>query len=226
MRPSSTSSRSLALSEGTHIVDTVVLMYFLLVGQEGLLGDLLGRPLQVPVAVYDPADRARSHGPASRPELRSEMRQSVEHYETAATLAEESESPDHAVESFKSIKRVDDLYDEGGLVPIEMTQAEQLLAARLQGGDVAEYGLKLRLGPGEAACVAIAFERGWTIATDDADAFKALDRLHGSQGYSYERTRKLLIRAANEGCITREEANRLHAEMRSLGFWDSGQPFD
>ena len=87
------------------------------------------------------------------------MRQSVEHYETAATLAEESESPDHAVESLRSIKRVDDLYDEkGGLVPVEMTETEQLLAARLQGGDVAEYGLKLRLGPGEAACVAIAFE--------------------------------------------------------------------
>jgi len=131
------------LSEGPYIVDTVVLMYFLLVGQEGLLGDLLGKPLQVPVAVYDPADRARSPEPASRSELLSEMRQAVGHYETAATLAEESESPDHAIESFRRIKRVDDLYDDGRLVPVEMTQAEQLLAARLQGSDVAEYGLKL-----------------------------------------------------------------------------------
>ncbi|WP_419837767.1 hypothetical protein [Candidatus Poriferisodalis sp.] len=213
------------MSEGTHVVDTVVLMYFLLVGQEGLLGDLLGRPLQVPVAVYDPADRARTHEPASRPELLSEMRQVVGHYEAAATLAEESESPDHALESFTSIKRVDELYDEGGLVPIEMTRPEQLLAARLQGGDVAEYGLKMGLGPGEAACVAIAVERGWTIATDDSDAFKVLDKLHGGPNYPYERIRKLLIRAADEGRISREEANRLHNEMRTLGFWDSGQPF-
>ncbi len=213
------------MSEGTHIVDTVVLMYFLLVGQEGLLGDLLGRPLQVPMAVYDPADRARSPVPASRPELRSEMRQSVEHYETAAALAEESESPGHAVKSLSRIKRVDDLYDEGGLMPVDMTQAEQLLAARLQGGDVAEYGLKPRLGPGEAACVAIAFERGWTIATDDADALKVLDKLHRGRGHPYERIRWLLVRAADEGRITREEANRLHDEMRTLGFWDSGQPF-
>lgn len=213
------------MSEGTHIADTVVLMYFLLVGQEGLLGDLLGRPLQVPVAVYDPADRALSNEPAPRPELLSEMRQAVGHYETAAALAEESESPDHAIESFTNIKRVDDLYDVGDLVPIDMTQAEQVLAARLQGGDVAEYGLKFRLGAGEAACVAIAVERAWTIATDDADALKVMDRLHGAQGYPYERIRKLLIRAADEGLVSRGEANRVHDEMRSLGFWDSGRPF-
>ena len=213
------------MSEGTHIVDTVVLMYFLLVGKEGLLGDLLGRPLRVPVAVYDPADRELSPGASPRSEFLSEFRQSVRHYEIAAEMAAESDSPDHAIESFTSIKRVDDLYDEGSLESIEMTQAEQLLAARLQGGDVAEFGLKVRLGPGEAACVAIAVERGWTIATDDADALKVMDRLHGAEGYPYERIRKLLIRAAAEGHITRDEANRLHDEMRSLGFWDSGRPF-
>jgi len=84
---------------------------------------------------------------------------------------------------------------------------------------------QLWLGPGEAACVAIAIERGWTIATDDADAFKVLDRLQGGQSYPYERIRKLLIRVADEGRISREEANRLHDEMCSLGFWDSGRPF-
>ena len=213
------------MSEGAHIVDTVVLMYFLLVGQEGLLGDLLGRPLQVPVAVYDPAERELPAGASPRSEFLSEMRQSVQHYEIAAEMAAESGSPDHAIESLTSIKRIDDLYDEGGLAPIAMTQAEQLLAARLQGGDAAEYGLKFRLGPGEAACVAISVERGWTMATDDADAFRVLDRLHDGQSYPYERIRKLLIRAADEGRISREEANRLHDEMRSFGFWDSGRPF-
>ncbi|WP_419914038.1 hypothetical protein [Candidatus Poriferisodalis sp.] len=201
-------------------------MYFLLVGQEGLLGDLLGRPLQVPVAVYDPADRARSDEPAPRPELLSEMRQALGHYETAATLAEESESPDHAIELLTKIRLVDQLYDESGLVPVEMTHVEQLLAARLQGSHVSTYGLKFGLGPGEAACVAISLERGWTIVTDDADALQVLDQEHGGRTYPYERIRKLLIRAADEGRITREEANRLHAEMRSLGFWDSGQPFE
>lgn len=44
-------------SDDKHIIDTVVLLYFLLVGEEELLCTLLGTPLQVPLAVYDPEDR-------------------------------------------------------------------------------------------------------------------------------------------------------------------------
>ena len=213
------------MSEDSHIIDTVVLMYFLLVGQERLLAELLGQPLQVPLAVYDPDDRTPQAGTVPRSEFLSEMRQSVRHYESGATYAEEAEVVDHEIESFTRIKRVDDLYDEGVLVPVSMTSDERSLAARLQSSEIANYGLKVALGPGEAACVAISFQRGWTIATDDADALKVLDRLHGAWDYPYERIRKLLSRAADEGHITRDEANRLHAEMRSLGFWDTGQPF-
>ena len=213
------------LSEGSHIIDTVVLMYFLLVGREALLGDLLGRPLQVPVAIYDPEERELPEGATPRSELLSEMRQAVRHYEAATEAAEESESSDQETESFKRIKRIDDLYDEGGLVPVAMTTDELLLAARLQSSDATAYGLKVGLGPGEAACVAISYTRGWTIATDDADAFKVLNRLHADRNYPYERIRKLLVRAADEGHISREEAIRLHSEMRALGFWDSGRPF-
>ncbi len=213
------------LSEGSHIIDTVVLMYFLLVGQEALLGDLLGRPLQAPTAVYDPEDRKLPEGTSPRSELLSEMRQAVRHYGAAAEAAAESESSDHEIESFNRIKRIDDLYDEGSLVSIAMTPEELLLAAQLQSSDASAYGLKVGLGPGEAACVAISHTRGWTIATDDTDALKVLDQLHGELDYPYERIRRLLVRAADEERISREEANRLHNEMRSLGFWDSGQPF-
>ena len=213
------------LSEGSHIIDTVVLMYFLLVGREALLGDVLGRPLQVPVAVYDPEERNLPEGASPRSELLSEMRQAVRHYEAEAEAAAESESSDQDTGSFDRIKRIDDLCDEGSLVPVAMTPEELLLAARLQSSDASAYGLKVSLGPGEAACVAISYTRGWTIATDDTDALKVLDRLHGGRDYSYERIRKLLVRAADEGRISREEAIRLHDEMRALGFWDSGQPF-
>ena len=213
------------LSEGSHIVDTVVLMYFLLVGRETLLADLMGRPLQVPFAVYDPEGRKLPEGASPRSELLSEMRQAVRHYEVAAEAAAESESSDHEIESFNRIKRIDDLYDEGCLFTVAMTSEELLLAARLQSNDSSAHGLKVGLGPGEAACVAISYTRGWTIATDDADALKVLDRLHAGGDYPYERIRKLLVRAADEGHISREEANRLHDEMRTLGFWDSGQPF-
>ena len=213
------------MSEGAHIIDTVVLMYFLLVGREALLGDLLGRPLQVPLAVYDPEERELLEGASPRSEFLSEMRQAVRHYEAAAEVAELSESSDREAESLSRIKRIDDLYDEGSLISIAMTPEEMLLAAQLQSNDVSEYGLKVGLGPGEAACVAISHTRNWTIATDDTDALKVLDHLHGGRNYPYERIRKLLIRAAEEGHIARQEANRLHQEMRSLGFWDSGQPF-
>ena len=213
------------MSEGSHIIDTVVLMYFLLVGREALLGDLMGRPLQVPFAVYDPEDRDLQGETSPRSELLSEMRQAIRHYEAAAEAAAESESSDHEFESFNRIKRIDDLYDEGGLVPVAMTPDELLLSAQLQSSDASVHGLKVGLGPGEAACVAISYTRGWTIATDDADAFKVLNRLHADREYPYERIRKLLVRAADEGHISSEEANRLHEEMRALGFWDSGQPF-
>ena len=213
------------MSEGPHIIDTVVLMYFLLVGREALLGDLMGRPLQVPFAVYDPEDRDLQGGASPKSELLSEMRQAVRHYEAAAEAAAESESSDHEIESFNRIKRIDDLYDKGGLVTVAMTSEELLLSARLQSSDAFAYGLKVGLGPGEAACVAISYTRGWTIATDDTDALKVLDQFRGGRNYPYERIRKLLVRAADEGHISSEEANLLHEEMRTLGFWDSGQPF-
>ena len=200
-------------SDDDHIIDTVVLLYFLLAEQGGLLCALLGQPLQVPFAVYDPEDRTLTTDSLLRSDLLSEMRQAVKHLQNAA------ESGTGDTEPLLNVRRVDSLYDEGSLVTVAMTREEQLLAARLQSVDVANYGIRMPLGPGAAGCVAISLERGWTIATDDPDAFKALDKLHGNRNYDYERIRKLLIRAADEGHATRDEANAIHARMRSQGFW-------
>lgn len=205
-------------SDGKHIIDTVALLYFLLVGEEDLLCTLLGTPLQVPLAVYDPEDRDLPPMARRRAELLSEMRQVVGHYESSARLTGDDDS-------LSRVRRIDSLHDEGRLVPVAMASDERLLAAKLESPDALDYGLRVPLGPGEAACVAISFERGWTIATDDSDALKVLRKLHGNQDFPYERIRKLLIRAAEERHVTPEEANDLHAAMRSHGFWDSGQPF-
>ena len=205
-------------SDGKHIVDTVVLLYFLLVGEEDLLCTLIGTPLCVPLTVYDPEDRDLPATARTRTELLSEMRQAVGHYESSARLTGDADS-------LSRVSRIDSLYDESRLVPVPMTAEERLLAARLQSDDAREYGVRVPLGPGEAACVAISFERDWTIATDDSDALKVLENLHGNRAFRYERIRKLLIRAAEEGHVTHEEANGLHAAMRSHGFWDSGRPF-
>jgi hypothetical protein len=207
-------------SDQDHILDTVVLLYFLLVAQGDLLIHLLGGSLTVPLAVYDPEDRSLSDEALRHSELLSEMRQVVRHYEIAAR------SDQTAVESLQRVRRVDDLYDDDQLTVVTMSPPEALLAAQLQSRDrAADYGLRAPLGPGEAACVAIAWKRDRTIATDDDDALKVLGQLHGSRTYSYERIRKLLVRAADEKRITAAQANNLHAEMRDHGFWDAGTPF-
>lgn len=205
-------------SDNDHIIDTVVLLYFLLAEQEDLLCALLGQPLQVPYAVYDPEDRIPPTDSVSRSELLSEMRQAVRHYQRVTKTGGDTEP-------LLRVRRVDLLYDDGRLVPVAMTQEEYLLAARLQSTDTTDYGIRIPLGPGEAACVAISWKRSWTVVTDDSDAFKVLDKLHGNREYRYERIRKLLIRAANEGHVTREEANDIHARMCSQSFWDSERPF-
>ncbi len=202
------------------IVDTVVLLYFLLVGRDELLRDLLGDALRVPLTVYDPDDRSLGEEALRHVEFLSEMRQAVRHYEVNVRLG----GSDH--ELLRRVRIVDDLFDSGALTVVEMVEVESSVAARLQGFDgVAEHGLSAPLGPGEAACVAIAWERGWTIATDDEAALTVLDNFHGGRSYAYERIRKLLIRVAEESRVSRDEANAIHAEMRALGFWDRDSPF-
>ena len=125
-------------SSSNHIIDTVVLLYFLLVNETDLLCTLLGRPLQVPLAVYDPEDRTPPPAARRRSDLLSEMRQSIRHYEHAAT----SSGPRNPLVATAGY--VDTLYDQGTLVPVPMTPDERLLAAKLQSSEVADYGLASR----------------------------------------------------------------------------------
>ena len=205
-------------SEDEHILDTVVLLYFLLADEEELLGELIGWPFMVPFAVYDPEERVIPLESSPRADLLSEMRQAVRYYDRVAKSTGDTES-------LWRVSRVDRLHDEGRLVVEALELVEQPLADGLQGTDATQFGLKAPLGAGEAACVAIAHQRDWTIVTDDGDALKALDRLRPNGAYNYERIRKLLIRAAREQLITEDSANRIHAEMVSRGFWDSSPPF-
>jgi hypothetical protein len=207
-------------SDRNHILDTVVLLYFLLVEQDDLLRQLIGDPLRVPLAVYDPDDRSLDEEAYRHPDLLSEMRQAVRHYEVATRIDGANSK------LLERIQRVDDLFDNGHLTAVNMSGDEAGFAARLQSRtSTVEYGLRVPLGAGEAACVAIAWKRDWAIATDDVAALTVLDQLHGERTYDYERIRKLLIRATQEERLTRSQANEIHAEMRDLGFWDTGTPF-
>ena len=205
-------------SDESHVLDTVVLLYFLLADEEELLGELIGWPFRVPFAVYDPEERAMPLESSPQPDLLSEMRQIVRYYDNIAASNGDTES-------LRRVSRVDRLHDERRLVAEAMDPLEQRLADQLQGPYASQFGLQAPLGPGEAACVAIAHRRDWTLATDDSDALKVLSGLSGDKPYRYERIRKLLVRAADERTITRDQANRIHAEMKAHGFWDSTCPF-
>jgi hypothetical protein len=202
------------------IIDTVILLYFLLVGRAELLRELVGDPMMVPVSVYDPADRSLSPEALRRSEFLSEIRQAVRHFEAAVRIG--TATP----QQLDRMRAVDHLFDAEHLRVVQMVDDEPFLAAQLQSQEaVRSHGVQVPLGPGEAACVAISFKRGWTIATDDDAALTVLESLHGGEPFDYERIRKLLIRAANEKRLTQDEANSIHAEMRGLGFWDKGRPF-
>ncbi|MGH9892544.1 MAG: hypothetical protein ACREA0_11265, partial [bacterium] len=79
------------------------------------------------------------------------------------------------------------------------------------------------LDPGEAACLAIALNRGLVLATDDSDGLKALRKM--KQRHPYQRIRRMLVQAADEGLLSRDEANAIHAEMCATGFRDREAPF-
>lgn len=206
--------------EHENVTDTVVLLYFLLVGEAELLSELLGGAIQVPRAVYDPEDRDLPNEALRHSDLFSEMRQSARHYEVSARTGD---APDIFL---NRVLAVDTLYDTGLLQVVDMTPEELAEAAGLQSRSVTKYhAIRAPLGAGEAAGVAIASSRGWSIVTDDDAALAVMRSIHGEGEFEYERIRKLLVRAGHETRITKKRANDIHTEMRGLGFWDKGTPF-
>ena len=107
---------------------------------------------------------------------------------------------------------------------VDMTEEEGRLFMGLTSvRETGEFGIRLPLGYGEAATLAVALGRDLVFATDDNDALRALDSI--APGHPRKRIRAILIEAADAGIITRAEANALHEEMRDLGFWDRESPF-
>lgn len=203
-------------SSSNHIIDTVVLPYFLLVKETGLLCTLLGRPLQVPLAVYDPEDRTLPPAALRRADLLSEMRQSIRHYEHAVT----SDGLPNPLAT--TVGYVDMLYDQGALVPVPMTPDERLLAAKLQSSEVADYGLSVPLGAGEAACIAISYHRGWTIATRRQRRPQSTEKNAPQPGIQL-RTHPQATNQSNSRrshhASGSEPHTRRHAQPRLLGHW-------
>jgi predicted nucleic acid-binding protein len=201
------------------IVDTVVLRYFLFVDRADLLVSLLGRPIGVPRTVFDPDE-----GSGVPEEAMCELRRSIKvQMQRASDPARSDDARADARRNADRLATISALVDDGTITIVDMTTDERILFSRLTRHETAiELGVNTALGMGEAACVAIAIHRTWTLVTDDDDALKVAQALGGKH---HTRIRALLRRAAMEAHITREGANSIHAEMRRLGFWDKGRPF-
>lgn len=207
------------MSSPKSVVDTVVLRYFLLVGRADLLVTLLGAPLGVPRVVYDPDD---GNAPL---DFKSELRRSVaEQRRRGSDAALERDVRELSRLRADRLEVADKLYLDGQLVVIDHTPDELGLVGQLTSPSGCKaFNLRFPLDPGEAACLAIGVQRSLVVATDDNDALKARESFASPP--SYERIRRLLVRAVTEKLITKATANGLHDEMREHGFWDSTPPF-
>jgi len=201
------------------VIDTVVLLYFLLAGEADLLLDTLGSPAGTPRIVYDPDEGDVPAG------ARSEITRSICYHRQAATdPARDTVARDRAAANVKHLRVVTELQSSGDLLIMDMTAEEHEVFGKVTSPNgCRSYGLLFPLDPGEAACLAMAVARGLPLATDDGDALRALRHL--SRHHPYQRIRKLLMKAGEQGRITRSQANAIHRAMTSLGFWDSRLPF-
>jgi len=205
--------------ESPFVVDTVVLMYFTLVDELDLLMALAPDGLYTTPTVFDPDDAEASA------DAGCEIAATRHYYDQASSdprlPAREQRRAEVAVQR---VSAVDRLYQANKLHVAVLSDDEiDLFASLASTNSAQEVGLRRKLHPGEASCLAVAASRSWTLATDDSDALKALKKLAPQCGY--ERIRRLLIRAAVEARISEAQANRIHSEMRSWGFWDNKPPF-
>jgi len=82
--------------------------------------------------------------------------------------------------------------------------------------------LRVKLGKGEASCLAIAKHRNMKVLTDDSDARKMANIL----GVPVSGTIGVLVRCVEEGVITKEEGNRILKEMIAKGFYSPVSDLD
>lgn len=200
------------------VADTVILRYFLLVERTQLLADLLGTPIVVPRVVFDPEE-----GGIPSPAM-SEVTRSI-HFQRASRDPQTStEERAQAGTKAYRLARIDDLLEAGDIEVTDLGGPERDWFARLTDRrHAADFKLRFGLQAGEAACVAIALERGLVLATDDQDALTAIQSVR--RHHPYERIRKMLTRAVDEELLSKEQANQVHDDMRWMGFWDKSRPF-
>ncbi|MBK5222015.1 MAG: hypothetical protein JJE52_03885 [Acidimicrobiia bacterium] len=210
----------MSLPAASCVVDTVVLRYFLMADEVDLLLRVVGSPIAVPTIVFDPEEP-----PEAGDAAKSEIALSIAYQRQASRdPARDRESRGESERAAERLARTADLHAVGDLVVLDLTETElELLGRATSPTGCRTFGLRFPLHAGEAACLALAVERNLVLATDDQDALRALDA--HAPGHPYQRIRRLLIDAGEQKLCTKSHANRIHGEMRRLGFWDREAPF-
>lgn len=200
------------------VFDTVVINYFLAVGEIQLLADLWGGSLLVPRAVFDPDE-----DDAGREEGMSELRRGLHlHGRRCEDTGAPSELRARSERALPEFEKVPDLFRLGTLRVVDLSDQELTMYAQLRdSATVRRYGVLVGLGPGEAAVLAICSRRGWLPATDDNDAIRVAERL--LPGVKPLRIRALLHLAVDGGLVELNRARTIHETIRDLEFWDAGR---
>lgn len=210
-------SASAQPSDAPVVADTVVVNYFLAVGEVHLLAELCNGTINVPRSVFDPDE-----SDAAPDEVLSELRRGWHLHRRRAADPDASEPG--ATRSRNALPHFDQLPDlsSGPLRAVDLTEEELITFSRLRDGQQApSFGLVMPLGPGEAAVLSVAATRGWRFATDDQDAIRVAEQL--MPGARALRIRSLLRASVNAGIVNIARARAIHAAMKSAGFWDTGR---
>src|ERR1700733_14104436 len=197
------SANSVTVSSSTvdSVLDTAVLRYFLLAERTDLLTELLGRPLGVPRTVFDPAEEEGAPEDVMSDVRRSIVIQQRRSYDRTRSKGAQGDAQRNA----ECLARIEELHAEGSVVTLDMTAEERALFSRMTSNEEAQsVGLRVALGFGEAACVAIAIHRGCLLVTDDEDALRVLHKL--GTNTQHTRIRGLLQTAAKQKLLSRSSA--------------------
>ena len=203
------------------VFDTVVLLYFALVGELDLLVDLSAGSLMTTSVIFDPDETAgAAHEPPDEAAL-CEISGCLNYYRKRGLDPRLPQAErDAAITAVARLGRIAELYASDRLEVIELSAAEMDVYVSLTSADSARgLGLRRSIDFGEASCIAAAVARDLVLASDDNDALAALRALDPAR--PIERIRKLLVRAVSEERITPAQADAIHRDMRQWGFRDT-----
>jgi len=184
------------------LCDTTPLRYFALVERLDLLAKSLDGKIRTPREVFDPGEDP--NGPDA---LLSEIGRSERYWLKRSKRGEAT----------RNYSRLHAMRFRTDIEVVDLDSAENQDAAQMQTPRFAkEAGLRDKLGKGEAAVIAVACARGWSVVMDDKDGRKAL-AFKRPQSTAWT-TQELVRRAIAADFIGSPEAVAIYDSMLGEGY--------